>query len=181
MNSGPSPLNHRSEPRMSSEPRLDVDPVTSSPQPGPGAPGQALVEFALVLTALLFLMVVAVDVGRLFYEYEAMVAGADAAAIWMEDNRKYKYTYDCTAGNADAAAKQVARDHSGQVVATSEVGLSWTGTAWAGASQYTVTITHNFTALTPLAETALKAAGGPLTMTYSARGKHRGASTYTCP
>lgn len=180
--------------RMSSELRLDSDPVTSSPQLAPRTPGQALVEFALVLTALLFLVVATVDIGRLFYEYEAMVAGTDAASIWMEDNRRFKSTlYNCSEPAATNGAKEVARDHSGGVVATTEVSADWgsfsgipptwtsegTTGAWTSDKEYRVTINHPFTPLTPLAEGLINATAGQLTMTYSAYGKHRTAST-TC-
>lgn len=51
-------------------------------RPGRGSRGQSMVEFALILPVMLFLMAIAVDFGRLFYAYIAVENAAKEGALF---------------------------------------------------------------------------------------------------
>ncbi|MGE5481700.1 MAG: TadE/TadG family type IV pilus assembly protein [Bacteroidota bacterium] len=51
-----------------------------------GAAGQALVEMALLVPSLLLIVLLAVDFGRAFYDYERLTNAAREGAMWIARN-----------------------------------------------------------------------------------------------
>jgi Flp pilus assembly protein TadG len=111
--------------------------------------GQSLVEFALVLPILIFLLFGIIDFGRIFYTYLTIEhAGREAARA-------------ASIGKDDTTVKNTAVNDGASIgLTTSQVDISPTGTR-SSDTNATVTITYPVTFLTPVIGNLI----GPLTLT----------------
>lgn len=107
--------------------------------------GQAMVEFALVLPVLLFMLVMTIDVGRLFYSYVGVANAAREGAAYAiasdasgnprarDTSTVAAYALQELTGDASAyAVATVCRDNAGAIIAC---------TSAVGANGQTVTVT----------------------------------------
>lgn len=73
-------------------------------------PGQALVELALSITLIFFLVAAAIDLGLAFKTYQTLVNATAEASTYLSINPKLNCAVSsCPNGNAFVAADQVAR------------------------------------------------------------------------
>ena len=108
-----------------------------------GDRGQALVEFALVATVLLMLVLSAVDLGRLFYARITVTNAAREGAMAAAQSPG-------SAATVTAAATREARN-SGVTVQPADVALSCSPSCTkAYGTKVTVTVTGHFDILSPL-------------------------------
>lgn len=134
------------------------------------SPGQALVEFALILPVLLLLLVVSVDFGRLFFTWVQLHNGAREAANYGA----FSPTDTVTINGKVTAEKnaQVQRGESGVAITTACADPAGTTIACTAASggagpgnTLTVRVDETFSFLTPLINNAF---GGGLRVSASA-------------
>jgi Flp pilus assembly protein TadG len=104
--------------------------------------GQSMLEFALVLPVLLFILAGVLDLGRMYYAYvaisDAAAEGAIYAALYPEESHR-------------GEIYQRAQDASGGLVQIdpSMLQVDWPPDVVSGAP-VTVTVSYNFTVATPL-------------------------------
>ena len=156
----------------------------STPPPGPtrsrraARPGQALVEFALIVPVFLFLLVIAIDFGRLFFSYieihNAAREGAAFGAVAPTDcggtpcssssgiatHARQETNAQAQRGESALVVTATCADAGGASIACSAA----SGGAGAG-STITVSVAERFTFLTPLIGNVF---GGGLQMGSSA-------------
>jgi Flp pilus assembly protein TadG len=117
--------------------------VLASSDPGHRSPrgrqrGQSLVEFALVLPALLVLVLGAVDYGRLYFDYISVTNAARAAAAYASSSAE---SATDTSGIANAALDELSGGSDGATV------LSATGTDEDGNMVAEVKVQYTFQTL----------------------------------
>jgi Flp pilus assembly protein TadG len=105
--------------------------------------GQSMVEFALILPALMLVFVGCLQLGLAFFSYEQVASAANAAARAAAVNR---------AGDPTAAAQAAARSISptlglknAQIAVSYSSTASPSGAAWTYPGTTSVTVTHPFT------------------------------------
>lgn len=173
---------------------------TTPTPPSPGrAPAQALVEFAFVMLWGMLSLMVLIDVGRLFYEYNAMRGGILMGSAQMQASTKYSgYATQCTTGyvvNPPASpvttpcqkVSQIMLDASGLATAPSQdlygsalptgdlESITFTavsGSLFTACGQYRITWNRPFLPVTPYARQLLGATGMALTLTAQIQGQH---------
>jgi len=148
----------------------DAPPRRHGRSPDTRSPGQALVEFALILPVFLLLLVMAIDFGRLFYTWialhnaarEGANQGANTPAVTAQISAK-------AGGEKNAQAQRGEGTPNLTIACATPAGTtipcsSASGGGGAG-NTLTVTVSEPFTFLTPLVNNAF---GGSLQMTASA-------------
>jgi hypothetical protein len=142
-------------------------------------PAQAFVEFGLVMFALVLLFAAVVDLGRAFYEAQAMHQAVGAGAlVAMEPSRVTDCSSACSPTSPPCFADTgvaCANDevmcaitaavpwriiggdcrlpNSGDTITLASQASPagpWTASDWAGGSTYTIKMTHNFKYITPI-------------------------------
>ena len=105
--------------------------------------GQTMVEFALILPALMLVFVGCLQLGLAFFSYEQVTSAANAAARAAAVNR---------AGDPTSAAQNAARSISPTLgLKDSQITVAYTstatpaGAAWTYPGTTTVTVTYPFT------------------------------------
>lgn len=150
--------------------RADGPPARRRRSPETRSPGQALVEFALILPVFLLLLVMAIDFGRLFYTWialhnaarEGANQGANTPAVTAQITAKAggEKSSQGQRGEGSAAISIACADPTGTTIPCTTA----SGGGGAG-NTLTVTVSEPFSFLTPLVNGAF---GGSLQMTASA-------------
>lgn len=142
-------------------------PLRSRPAVGPRTRGQALVEFALILPIMMFLLLIAVDVGRMFATYISVSNGAREGAL-------YAVQHPTDAAGGWTATKVVARQEAGNATLNVTVCPGDAGCALVAAGTVQVAASQSFSFLTPFITNGFGSIwsgfGGPLLLTVSASG-----------
>jgi Flp pilus assembly protein TadG len=110
--------------------------------------GQALVEFALLVPLLLFLILIVVDFGRIFYTYDAVANSArEGARYWAlypgqtaDTQRRAEHELACDSGTTPSVCSTL-----GVAISSPDAGCLNTQRGCPA----TVTVSSDFTVLTP--------------------------------
>jgi hypothetical protein len=114
--------------------------------------GQSLVEFALLLPVITWVLLGAVDFGRLYFAY---VAVTNASRVGVE------YGMDPRSASADVRTA-IKQECPALNLTDADITLA-ANPAWSAGSELTVTVQSNFDAVTPLISEIW--GGGPLRLT----------------
>ncbi|MBI4491543.1 MAG: pilus assembly protein [Chloroflexi bacterium] len=158
---------------------------------GRGGSGQALVEFAFVLLFAMISFLLLLDIGRFFFEYNAMRGGLLMGSVQMQESNNYKGYSTCD--TKKAAVEQVLRDASGLGTSPStdlygntlptgeQESLTFTpsscGTSartglFSACNSYTLTWSRPFLPVAPFARQLLGLGGMSLTLTAEIKSQH---------
>lgn len=117
-----------------------------------GTSGQSLVEFALLLPIVTWLLFGVVDFGRLYYSYLTVTNASRVGAEFAMDPRV-----------TIAEIKSVVKQESAALnITDSDIDLT-ANPSWAAGNELTVVVRHGFQAVTPLISGLW--GGGPITVT----------------
>lgn len=119
-----------------------------------GSHGQSLVEFALLLPVLTWVLLGVVDFGRLYYDYVTVTNASRVGAMYAMDPRR---------SIADVR-EVIKRESSSLNITDADITLT-PNPAWSAGSDLTVQVRTKFEAVTPLISSLW--GGGPLTLTAS--------------
>lgn len=124
--------------------------------PRRGEEGQGLVEFALVLPILAFLLVVATDLGRIFF---ALLSVTNAARVGAEYAMDYQVADAAGPAEAERRVRERVIREAAPFVALAEedieIQASWLPSRPGADSRVSVTVRWRFEPLTPLVSTLL--------------------------
>ncbi len=116
--------------------------------------GQSLVEFALLLPVVTWILLGVVDFGRLYYDYVTVTNASRVGATFAMDPRQ-----------SPADVREVIKRESSSVSITDADITLTPNPAWSAGSDLTVQVRTKFEAVTPLISSLW--GGGPLTLTAS--------------
>lgn len=156
--------------------------------------GQSLVELALILPMLTMLMVVAVDLARVFYVKVTVANSSRVAAEYAARYTMKLVMYSqcpsggtaamretCAKNKATAATKAMAvQEAANLALTTSNVSVDFDNAnlAWEPGGRYTVTVRAPFYPITPLAADILSA--NPFMVTHATKLRHHCARGMAC-
>jgi Flp pilus assembly protein TadG len=125
------------------------------------SPGQALVEFAIVLPIMLVLAAVAIDAGRLFFAYVTIESAAKEGALYGATRPQCDVaSTDCP--DPSNVAWHLSQDLSGLTSTSRQIecidaasGLSKSVSSCGSGDTYRVSVSYPFSPITPVAGTFL--------------------------
>jgi Flp pilus assembly protein TadG len=138
--------------------------------------GQSLTEFALILPLLTMLMLGTIDLARVFYT-KITIANASRVAAEYAANYNLKVTAGNNPATATSDVKQVAVREAQPFVTLSTSNVAFS-TDWQPGTVYTVTITTNWSAVTPMINQLW--GGGAITLTHSTQLRHSCKASAPC-
>lgn len=168
--------------------------------------GQALVEFAFVLLFGMVSLIMLLDIGRFFFEYNAMRGGVLMGAVQMQEYKSYSsYSSTCSSiyeistpesgtdnpcrklwqimKNASGLGDAPANDLYGAALTTAEkekiTFTAVSGTLFSSCSKYKITWQRPFLPLAPYSRQLLALGTMSLTMTAEVQGRHNNATAGT--
>ncbi|HET7038079.1 MAG TPA: TadE/TadG family type IV pilus assembly protein [Thermomicrobiaceae bacterium] len=124
-----------------------------------GQLGQGMVELAVVLPLLLVILLGTIDLGRAFYTYVALTNAAREAA-------RYAAVNDTNASSSQVLQEFTASNGS-DISGCASGSLTFVGSGGGRGNDYTVTVSCQFTLVTPL-NVLLGAAGNQVTISSTA-------------
>ena len=123
--------------------------------------GQSLAEFALIAPVFLMMVLGVVDLGRVFYSYEALANATREGARYCA-----LHAHDTYAKNVSSDTRTRVTDELGGSVSNLSVASPACDTSVVTGEPVTVTASTTFTPITPLISALFS--GGTLTLTASA-------------
>lgn len=133
---------------------------------------QSLVEFGLILPSLIFILVGAVDLGRVYYDSVAINGAAEAGSLVAIEWRLVRNPPSPAEANA-AVREAIKRQTNPDVfpffqISDADIVLD---IPWVRDRPYTITVNRQFIFITPLVA-SIVSGGGPLNLRTTVRGRH---------
>lgn len=132
---------------------------------------QSMVEFALVLPSLIFILVGSVDLGRIFYDSVAINGAAEAGSLVAIESRR---ALNPSPAAADAAVREaIKRSTNPDVFPFFKIddGDIVLDIPWVRDRPYSITVSRQFLFITPIVANIMSG-GGPMDLKTTVRGRH---------